>query len=110
MNVQRFSKEIIKIGDTLVALSTIYAITPVFLLGERGYGDMCYQFCISTCLGQGGKVNILGSTIPYWQADSKEFTWGKEDEHPIYADKKIELLVVRDEVVEIWDKYLEENK
>jgi len=110
MNVQRFSKEIIKIGNTFVALSTIYAIEGIQLYGSRGFGQQCYGFNVKTCLGQDGNVGVTGSEIPYYKLEEKELTWGKEDEHPIYADKKIELLVVRDEVVEIWDKYLEENK
>lgn len=110
MNVERFSKEIIKIGDTFVALSTIYAIEDIHLYGSRGFGQQYYVFEVKTCLGQDGKVAVYGREIPYYEVDGKEFTWGKEYEHPIYANKKIELLVVRDELVEIWNQYLEENK
>jgi hypothetical protein len=107
MKVERFSKEIIKIGDTFVALSTIYAIESIYLFGMRGYGDVCYTFLIKTCLGAEGKVNIYGSPIEYYELSYKEFDFGREDEHPIYADKKIELMVVRDETIEIWNEYLE---
>lgn len=110
MNVERFSKEIVKIGNTFVALSTIYAVEGIDLYGGRGFGEQYYVFNVKTCLGQDGKVTVYGREIPYCEVDQKEFTWGKEDEHPIYADKKIELLVVRDQLVEIWNKYLEENK
>lgn len=110
MKVERFSKEIIKIGETLVALSTIYAVEPIHLFGGYGYGDVFYTFSIKTCLGSEGKVGIFSDSIPYYEIDLQEFDYGKEDQHPTFADKKIELMVVRDEVIEIWNKYLDENK
>lgn len=110
MRVEKFSKEIVKVGEKLIALSTIYAIEGCFLVGMRGYGDMHWAFTIKTALGNDGEVKIIGERIDYSRVDSMEYRYVREEEHPIYVDKKIELLTVRDELVLLWSQYLEENK
>lgn len=109
MEISRFSNEIIKIGDTFVALSTIYAIGDFHINGIRGYGEIFWAFPIKTCLGADGVVTIFGNSIPYYELDEEEFYGCKQEEHPVFINKKAELIKVRDEVVDIWNEYLRER-
>lgn len=106
MKVEKFSNEIAKVGDTLVVLSTVHSVGEIILEGARGFGQMYYSFTIGTALGNNGSVAIYGRDIPYYKCDRAEFRILREDDHPIYIDKKIELMVVRDEFVKILDDYL----
>lgn len=54
----------------------------------------------------GKEVNIYGDEIEYYLLENYD---GCEQD-PLYLDKKIELTVVRDELLEIWSKYLEVDK
>jgi hypothetical protein len=106
MKVELFSKEIIKIGESFVALSVIYSVGPVYLYGSRGHGDVGYAFEVKGIFGEKGITTVYGNEIEYYRLDRAELGWN-EEEHPMYVDAKVEILTVRDEVVELWSKYME---
>ncbi|MND52514.1 hypothetical protein D3C80_435310 [compost metagenome] len=106
MKVERYSKEIIKIGENYVALSGIHSIGPVRLYGSRGHGDVWYSFEVKSIFGEKGITSISGEGIEYYKLDRDELGWN-EEEHPMYVDAKVEVLTIRDEVVQLWSEYLE---
>ena len=108
MKIERFSKEIVKAGETLLAVSAIYAIEPVRLFGSRGHGSVYYGFKVKTVMGSGGSVTIYGEEVHYYKLDRAELDWN-EEEHPMYVDAKVEALTLRDELITIWNDYLMEN-
>lgn len=106
MRVERFSKEILKVGDIFIAMPLIHSIEPITLHGSRGHGEVYYGFQIKGGFGDKGITNIFGGEVEYWRV-SREELGHKEEEHPIYVDAKVEILTIRDEVVQFWSEYLE---
>ena len=106
MKVSKFSKEIVQIGDVFVAIPMIYSISPIFISGIRGCGSVNYCFSINSLMQAGKEVSIYGDDIEYYLLENYDDC----EQDPIYLDKKIELTVVRDELLEIWSKYLEVDK
>lgn len=106
MKVSMSSKEIVQIGDRFLALPMIYSIGPIFINGHRGYGSVNYCFYVNSIMEVGKEVIIYGDEVEYYLL--KDYEDCEQD--PIYLDKKIELAVVRDELLEIWSRYLEVNK
>ena len=106
MKVSMFSKEIVQLDDRFLALPMVYSIGPIFIHGQRGCGSVNYCFSVNIIMEDGKKVNIYGDEIEYYLL--KNYDDCEQD--PIYLDKKIELAVVRDELLEIWSKYLDVNK
>jgi hypothetical protein len=109
MKVELFSKEIIKIGESFVALSGIHSIGPVYLYSSRGDGDVGYAFEVKGIFGEKGITTVYGNEIEYYRLERGELSYN-EEEHPMYVDAKVEILTVRDEVVSLWSQYLEEKK
>ena len=110
MKAEKFTDEVVKIGDTFLALSTIHSVSPVYLNGTRGYGDVWYSFDVQSALGGSVGTKISGKPIEYWELPSETFGQIDQEEHEMFIDKKIELLVVRDELVQFWWEYLENKK
>jgi hypothetical protein len=110
MKVEKFTDEVVKIGDAFLALSTIHSISPVYLNGIRGYGSVWYSFDVQSALGGSIGTKIGGEAIEYWELPSETFRQIDQEEHEMFINKKIELLVVRDELVQLWCEYLENNK
>lgn len=107
MKAEKFTNEVVKIGEDFLALSTIHSISPVYLNGTRGYGDVRYSFDVQSALGGSVGTKIGGEPIEYWELPSETFGQIDQEEHEMFIDKKIELLVVRDELVQLWCEHLE---
>lgn len=110
MKAEKFTDEVVKIGDAFLALSTIHSINPVYLNGRRGCGDVWYSFDVQSALGGSIGTKIGGGAIEYWELPPETFRQIDQEEHEMFIDKKIELLVVRDELVQLWCEYLENKK
>lgn len=110
MKAEKFTDEVVKIGDVFLALSTIHSISPVYLNGTRGYGDVWYSFDVQSALGGSVGTKIVGKSIEYWELPPDVFGQIDQEEREMFIDKKIELLVVRDELVQLWYEYLEKKK
>lgn len=105
MKVVRFSNEIVLVDDKYIALSMITVIHPLLLQPHYPLGAMVcvdgkslgfYRFNVQMLTES---VVIRGKTLG-----------GRDEESPEHVDSKVELLVVRDELLEIWNKYLENKQ
>lgn len=63
--VSLYSKEILNVNETYVALSTVTSISDIHLFGMEGYGAVCHVFNIQSVFGNNNITAIYGEEVDY---------------------------------------------
>lgn len=107
--IRLYSKEILNVNETYVALSTVTSVSDIYLFGIEGYGAVYHVFTIQSAFGENNGTRIYGEEVDY----SGYICTGEDEKEYVekaYAKCKKSLEIIRQQVLSYWNQYLEEKK